>query len=151
MQIAVSNLQISSGHYTSQPISRLYSLVQQTLQYINNCTEFIAQHVADSTRGNNTLDLFIPDFEGPVSTAKHPRIGLTDHAVVTARTSITLPQGRFSATLVHIWDDSVIFLALRTCQPSSMTNQITFVSISRSISSRYGKVHPVQDSNNPSV
>ena len=43
----------------------------------------LAQHVADSTRGNNTLDLVISDFEGPVATAIHPPIGRSDHAVVT--------------------------------------------------------------------
>ena len=32
----------------------------------------LAQPVADSTRSNNTLDLVISDFEGPVATAIHP-------------------------------------------------------------------------------
>ena len=44
----------------------------------------LAQHIADSTRGNNTLDLVISDFECPVATAIHPPIGRSDHAVVTA-------------------------------------------------------------------
>ena len=47
----------------------------------------LAQHVADSTRGNNTLDFVISDFEGPVATAIHPHpqppIGCSDHAVTT--------------------------------------------------------------------
>ena len=45
----------------------------------------LAQQVADSTRGNNMLDLVISDFEGPVATAIHSPIGRSDHAVVTAR------------------------------------------------------------------
>ena len=67
------------------------------------------------------------------------------------RTSITLPQGKFGAILVQIGNDSAISLALRTGQPSSMTTQIILVSKPPSVSSGYGKVHPVQDSNNPSV
>ena len=44
----------------------------------------LAQHVGDSTRGNNTLDLVISDFDGSVATVIHPPIGRSDHGVVSA-------------------------------------------------------------------
>ena len=48
------------------------------------CTaHHLAQHIADSTRGNNTLDLVISNFEGPVATIIDPPIGHSNHAVVT--------------------------------------------------------------------
>ena len=99
----------------------------------------LAQHVADSTRGNNTLDLVISDFEGPVATAIHPppppklaaQIMLLSLPASPALpcTPISPPQGWFGTILVQIGDDSAISLVLRTCQPSSMTTQITLVSI----------------------
>ena len=51
------------------------------------------------------------------------------------RTSISLQQGKFGVILVQIGEDSAISLALRTGQPSSMTTQITLVSISHNASS----------------
>ena len=105
----------------------------------------LAQHVTDSTRGNNTLDLVISDFDGPVATAIHPQIGHSDHAVVTACFSSADPHinhpttRKASPILVQIGDDSAISLALRTGQPSSMTIQITLVSKPHSISSRVWK------------
>ena len=55
-------------------------------------THHLAQHVADSTRGNNTLDLVISDFEGPVVTVIRPPVGHSDHAVVTACFSSAAPH-----------------------------------------------------------
>ena len=55
-------------------------------------THRIAQHVTDSTRGNNTLDLVISDIEGPVARAIHPLIGRSNHAVVTACFSSAAPH-----------------------------------------------------------
>ena len=63
------------------------------------CTaHHLAQHIADSTRGNNTLDFVISDFEGPVATAIHPSIGHSDHAVVTACFSSAAPHINHSTT-----------------------------------------------------
>ena len=60
----------------------------------------LAQHVADSTRGNNTLDLVISDYEGPVATAipPPPTIGRSDHAVVTACFTSAVPHINQPAT-----------------------------------------------------
>ena len=68
----------------------------------------LAQHVADSTRGNNTLDLVISDFEGPVATAIHPLsppppIVRSDHAVVTACLLHQRCPAHQSASTRNVW------------------------------------------------
>ena len=84
----------------------------------------LAQHVADNTQGNNTLDFVISDFPGPVATAIHPppppqlaaqiRMLSMPSSPALPRTSCSPPQGRFGDILVQIVDESAISLALLT-------------------------------------
>ena len=42
----------------------------------------LTQHVLEPTRGNNTLDLVLSDFDTPVMSTVHPPLGRSDHASV---------------------------------------------------------------------
>ena len=48
----------------------------------------LTQHVSQPTRGENTLDLVLSDFTSDVTTAIHPPIGRSDHAVIIAQFNV---------------------------------------------------------------
>ena len=52
----------------------------------------LTQHVAEPTRGNNTLDLIMSDFQEPVEVDVLPPVGKSDHAVVVATFSARVQQ-----------------------------------------------------------
>ena len=62
----------------------------------------LVQHVHKATRGENTLDLVISDYDGPVKSSVHAPIGHSDHGVVIVDFHKASPQ-REAPSSRNVW------------------------------------------------
>ncbi|XP_065195441.1 uncharacterized protein LOC135826763 [Sycon ciliatum] len=62
----------------------------------------LTQHVLEPTRGNNTLDLVLSDFDTPVVSTVHPPLGRSDHASVITD-FLRAPSHREPPTSRCVW------------------------------------------------